>query len=183
MSIHSLSNRRISDMVTNWFHKRNNVGISPSTVVNIVHNKFVMFCTSKQLNISVSTEQLKESISEATCVMYYAKRANKGWEGPHRMVSYPAVWSNEYEELWIDCLDKYIFTPEYWTRFWSTLPTEVCETDIPYWRENMEAILPQYILRESEILKRFGLVAEMTKQIGSANDKSTDQEEEYYEDY
>jgi hypothetical protein len=115
--------------------------------------------------------------------MYYAKRANKGWEGPHRMFSYPTIWSNEYEELWIDCLDKYLFTPEFWAKFWSTLPTEVCEIDIPYWKENMEAILPQYIMRESEILKTVGLLAEMTKQIGMTGEKLSEQEEEYYEDY
>jgi len=148
-----LGRRQISEKITNWFHKKTANNMAPSFIVAIVHAKFINFCKSKGLNLAVSSEQLKESLSEATCVMYYAKLVNKGWDGPHRDVKIPPSWTDEYEKIWLEYLDNYLFTDDYWDIFWKTFYVDSCENDIPRWRINMQIILPQYVLREIAVLK------------------------------
>ena len=178
----TLGKRQISDMITCWFHTKSVNNLSPSNTVSIVLTKFAKLCTYRNLNFSVSLEQLKESISEATCVMYYAKRVCKDWDGPHRKFTYPSNWSTDYERYWEEMLDNFVFTDELWDCFWRPLNIEACENDIPSWKQNMQIILPQYILRETEVLKMNGMVLE-TKHI-YIHEKTNEHvyEEEDYDD-
>lgn len=156
----TLGKRQISEEITLWFHRRTSNNLSPSFVVSIVHNKFLNLCKYKNLNIAVSKEQLKESLSEATCVMYHAKRANKDWAGPHRNFQYPMGWTTDYERYWQEFLENYIFTDEAWDTFWKSIYVDACETDIQRWKQNMQLILPAYILREIEVLKSNGFISD-----------------------
>ncbi len=180
----SLGKRQISDEITTWFHKKNMNYLSPSNVVNVVCKKFLSLCKFKNLNLAVSKEQLHESLSEATCVMYHAKRANKGWDGPHRKFPYPSDWTTDYERYWDEFLNNYLFTDEYWDLFWRSIHVESCEIDIVEWKQNMQLILPQYILRESVVLKSNGLI--LDSKIMYTDEKTNepvyeeDMEEEYY---
>ena len=97
-------------------------------------------------------------MSEATCTMYLAKLSHRGWAGPHRQFPYPSGWSTEYERIWEEMLDTFIFTTEFWESFWSTISSNFCDVDIPMWKQDMQSILPRYILREIEVLKSNGMI-------------------------
>lgn len=152
-SMHS----QLSDKITTWFHTRS-FNYSPALVVNNVQRKFLNMCKHRNMNLSVSPEQLRDSLSEATCTMYLAKRSNRDWAGPHRAFPYPSGWSNDYERIWEEMLESFVFTTEFWECFWVSLQTDACEIHIPSWRSNMEIILPKYILREMEVLKSNGMI-------------------------
>ena len=159
----SYSRYRLSNTVTKWFHKRGAEAMSPAVVVSMVHATFINMCRSRKLNIAVSYDQLKESLSEATCVMYAAKITIKDWQGPKREFPYPSNWTNELEELWSDCLEKYIFTDDYWNLFWAGMKCEVIQNEIPYWKEDIATILPLYVMREMSVLVDKGLIIEPSK--------------------
>jgi len=147
-----------SDKITTWFHARSKYSTSPSIVVISVCRRFQSMCKHRNLNISVSSDQLLESMSEATCTMYYAKLAQKGWAGPHRQFPHPNGWNTEYERIWEEMLDTFIFTNEFWEGFWSPITSTPCDIDIPMWKQDMQSILPKYILRETEVLKSNGMI-------------------------
>jgi len=175
-----LSNRKISDRITKWFHARDSNHFSPSFVVSVVHSKFLNLCTSMNLNLSLSAESFKESLSEATCVMYYATQMRKGWDGPHRNVLYPQNWTNEYEEIWLEYLHNRAFPQEWWDRFWAPIPVDPCETAVPGWTDNLQTVLPYYILRDIGVLVSSGLILEPTKtRVTDAN--HVQEEDEYYD--
>lgn len=156
----SLGKRQISETITQWFHKRGDNNLSPAFCVAIVHYKFINFCKSKNLNIAVSEKQLKESISEATCVMYYGQLTNKDWKGPKRLFPRPKIWTVDYERFWNDHLEYYLFTNDFWTNFWQSIDVRIIEEDLPRWKESIQLVLPRYVLREIEILKTQGFIME-----------------------
>jgi hypothetical protein len=172
----SLGKRQVSDKITTWFHKKGEGNISAAHTVAVVQSKFVNFCKSKNLNLAVSQSQLKESLSEATCVMYYGELVNKTWVGPKRDFTVPQNWTKDYEKQWEEYLN-YVFTDDYWDKFWRTISFGSFEGDVPRWRVNMQLILPKYILRESEILKTNGQINEQKQMY----DEKT-QENIYYEE-
>ena len=153
-------------------------------IVNAVYKKFTTMCKYRNIHIAVSPDQLRESLSEATCVMYRAKRANKDWAGPHRSFPYPSGWTNDYERYWLEMLDNYVFTDEYWDCFWKTIKSESCEIEIPMWKQNMQLILPQYVLREVDVLKSQGMI--LDSKILYTDEKTNEpiyEDEEYDDSY
>lgn len=138
-------------------------------------------CKLRNLNLSVSSESFKESLSEATCVMYYAMQVKKGWDGPHRNFAYPQYWTNDHEEIWIDYLRNRIFNQDMWERFWATIIIDPCISAIPDWVENMQIIMPQYVLRDIGVLIHSGMILEPTKNRVVENQEITYEEDEYYD--
>jgi hypothetical protein len=148
---------QVSEQITTWFHTKY-LSYSPAILVNEVARKFQSMCHARNLNFAVSPEQLRDSLSEATCIMYLAKRRNRDWAGPHRSFAWPSGWSNEYERFWGELLDSFLFQTEFWECLWASMHTGSCDKVIPEWKSNMELILPKYVLREIEILKQNGMI-------------------------
>jgi len=164
-------NRQISADITRWFYRRTTHAY-PEFVVRVVLEKFKGLCADNQLSFAIPHDELRVSISEATCVMYHGNMSNKTMRGPHRTFPYPAGWTQDLEELWKDCL-SHIFTNDMWELFWKTIHVYDLESDVPGWQQTIQELLPLYIMREKAILIRKGFLSSSQEPV---------EEEDYEED-
>lgn len=170
-----MSNRYLSEKITKWLYTRDENQICPELVVRIFVNKFKRICNRFELSIAVSDEQMYTSMCEATCMSYMESlHSGKSLVGPHREFPYPSNWTSELEEVWYEYLRTHLCTYEFWEEFWSTIHLGPLESTVPMWRFNIQVVAPMYILRQTRVLYRKGLIGEEVK---AESDEETYMEE------
>lgn len=102
--------------------------------------------------------------------MYCAVQAGKSWAGPHRNFLYPLHWTSELEELWNDYLSIHMFTDDFWEVFWKPIHCGSLLYDIPCWRVDIQSILPLYVMRQTGVLYKKGMLDRQTEETNAYSD-------------
>ena len=149
---------RVSDNITHWFHKRID-GVSPAMSVREVMNRFFAAMKRRKHNLVFNEKQVRISMCEALCTMRLAHLNEKNWNGPYRIFPSPQGWNNAYDTLWDDWVRSRCYNYEFWESFWNQIPEEGWESSVPYWRNNIECLLPIYVSQDIQSLIKDNLIS------------------------
>ena len=151
--------QRESATITAWFHRRI-CRVSPAMAVREVVDRFLAALKRRKHCIAVNEKQLRLSMCEAMCTMRSAHVHDRKWGGPWRTFPIPAGWNNAYDGLWDDWIRSRCYNDEFWESFWSQIPEESWESDVPLWRANIQWLLPLYVLPDMQSLIKDNLISE-----------------------
>jgi hypothetical protein len=141
----------LNTYVNEWLHYENDHMSSPIETIKIIVDLFWKDVEQLKLNINVSKKQLFEIMCEGIC-MYYISQYKRLKFVYNPKIRTNNLWDDEKEELWMDFLTYNYFNTFYWERFWSNIPEENWECDVPLWRQCFQSILPFYVDRSVDIL-------------------------------
>jgi hypothetical protein len=138
----------MEQIITEWFNT-GKYGPSPSDTINKLVNMIDVDLEKFEFDFEIDTILIKHKLATALCVLYRLKM-----EGQPLVLHfpkkhfYPKNWNNELEITWIDYLENYYFTTEYWEMLWEDIGSSDWDSDIFNWKEQLQALIPCYINRD-----------------------------------
>jgi hypothetical protein len=152
----------MSERINDWFYDDTG-DVSPQDTVYHIADVFEHRILEKGLQLNVPYASFVKALCDATCTMYRAQMENKEVGCPTRIANLPKKWTKEIESAWVDYINTFHLTEEFWTDLWHEIPEGVWESPYPRFREFLQSVIPIYIQRDMETLENEGLVRQTSK--------------------
>lgn len=140
------------DSITLWFHTYDRDDISPSITAMYIADLFIERINKFGFELAIEHKKFRNMLCEFFCTHYHVVKINQLIVGPKYLPKIPSDWTNEIFERWLDYLDHYYLTEEFWESYWGVIPKSALLEVIKGWIPTLQALLPYYIKCNTEVL-------------------------------
>ena len=148
-----------TEHVNAWFRNSDDT-LSPFQLMSLLTNIFLKDIRMFGLSLTVDERKFKKYMYDALCTYYIANLRNLRVVGPTIIEKLPQNWTSHVEAIWNDYIFTWYLTDDYWDEFWENIDTLSWEYTVPYWREFIQSMLPEFLLRDVGLLIEDGILHE-----------------------
>jgi hypothetical protein len=162
LNLQEMMRRQKLRRITTWFTTPSQYDSAPVDYVTIAVEQFLDDCRSLGLRLCIGKGQFLRAMCKVICQMYEYRHEEDMYArlDSLKKIPKPEKWTTAYEMKWIEYLDYNFFDSAYWERFWKTIPESKIDSDVRFWRQELEGRMPRFITRNIDLLLDDGMLYE-----------------------